>query len=88
MVVGRAGQNRLPYDLPAWQTGGFAVFTQGHSAGVQENLIVGHRLVNNEAVGFIAQIDLGFSEDDNFEEGKGGGFAVERIVRERTLHAD
>jgi hypothetical protein len=36
--------------------------------------------VNNEAVGFIAQI-----EDDNFEEGKGGGFAVERIVRERTL---
>jgi hypothetical protein len=42
-------------------------------------------LVNNEAVGFIAQIDLGPSGDDNFEEGKGGGFAVERIVRERTL---
>jgi len=41
MAVERAGEDRVPYELSARQAGGVAVFCEGDTEGVQEDLIIG-----------------------------------------------
>src|SRR6266851_5410947 len=38
MAAGRAGKDRLSYDLPARQTGSSAILDEGYSEGIQANL--------------------------------------------------